>query len=563
MRRSIFVYLFIFIAFFTVRGFSIEESECLVCADGETLIDLGTTETETTISGTYYNYPATCGSSTRYADGYYYVSHSYKTTSTSNFEVDSSWFTTFTYTTIKIECQGCNSPDETYDIDTSLFKPSSIVPSMSCSDSPEQVTDKMNQCSSIGGSYMPVSKTNCCITSQCFIPIDTIECAPDEILYNNECTRCPGTNSLPISPTQCGCEEGYFPTSDGRDCVKCLPPEYFNTNSLSCQMSDCNLPLVPADDYTLTRQCINPPELPPEDDNITVPPIDSDSNSTSDGGDQDFICAYPATLFDVPFQDLMSFGDCLSFNGWTYSCPDGTTVACYYYSETNSTTPPTDDSGTETDSNTTADLDSNTTSLDLALDTLAKDETLKEVAGDLSSVLSNNAKNLNTKLDEINNNLGSRITGMNTNLANKLDTLNDSINNKSPIDLSETNGILREISDKLSPDTSDKEAELSSLLDELSEAGDNMIASYSEMFSSIQDVIGGMNAPTFSASGSCDLSTFVYGQSADFQKGFDLFVQYLRPIMLLILNLSLTYLLIVLSVRAYADVTQRVQWLFI
>ncbi|RRS30985.1 MAG: hypothetical protein P794_05040 [Epsilonproteobacteria bacterium (ex Lamellibrachia satsuma)] len=439
-------------------------------------------------------------------------------------------------------------------------------------------------------------------------------CFPYKINYNGVCTSCP-THSHPKDETHCECDVEYNRNSSTGECVKCVPPDYFNTFTNSCDTSNCHEPYIPAPDYSTTFKCIEP--LPCPDTLVCLSGISStpgewlniydvvdchgihyatkektessscasdgqplpdnppdDGNGTGDGGGDGSKCEYPPTLYGSPFQGIMTNSECMfDHSGWTFSCPDDS-VACYYFD--NNSTPPADGDGAgdgDDGNGTVGGTDGNGTGgsmagvesrLDSVIDSLSAAGAINTSIGDLSNSINNNGKNLGDKLDKIDSDLNNRLAGVNENLGSKLDDLKSAIQDKNlSLDMSESNQYLKDIKDKMYEDHDSDIDDLNTGWDELSTSVDNALASYTTMFDSLSSVIGNTPTPVITAGGSpCPMNVFLYGQDVDFAKGFNLFLTYLKPIMLLILNLSLTYTLIVLSVRAYADITNRVSNIF-
>ena len=315
--------------------------------------------------------------------------------------------------------------------------------------------------------------------------------------------------------------------------------------------------------------------------------VDGDANEPTDPNATTPIqeCNNPPSVFGFEFQSMVATDThCYDLrrryaqggvtNGFNWSCPDNT-VACYYNrasdsSDSNSssgadsgtgdanTTSGTGDlnSTTNPDANGTATIDTTNieNKLDAINDSLSADGAINNSIHDVGSLVSSSSQTNHTDL-----------TNINSTLSNKLDSINDSIQNipQTPAtDMTDTNQKLDEIKDILNPDTTADESDLNSKVSDLKNGADNFIATYVNTWNSIKVAVGSTSAPSISTAGSCSMSKFVYGQSVDFQEGFDLFVQYLRPIMLLIVNLAFTMLLIKLAILAYSDLTMRVQWLF-
>jgi len=300
----------------------------------------------------------------------------------------------------------------------------------------------------------------------------------------------------------------------------------------------------------------------------------TDDNTTNEDN-----CAHDATYFDLPFKSYVSSTDACyaaagSLNYQTQILVDCSlgNFACFYdNNNSNPTDPNTEDNNNDSngtmennnDNNGTVDTNStqfgdinitfNTTNLEKKLDAI--NESLSS-----TGAISKGIGSLGRAVTDASSLNHSDLTNMNNNLGQKLDGIKGAIESKDN-GSDETNDLLKSIEENQRTETAGKEEEFNSKFTEIENAVSNMTASYTEMFNSISAIINNTPTVNLSSSGSCSLSVAVYGQTPDFKQGFDLFVSYLRPILLLILNLIATYLLIIVAIKAYADLTMRIQWL--
>lgn len=89
---------------------------------------------------------------------------------------------------------------------------------------------------------------------------------------------------------------------------------------------------------------------------------------------------------------------------------------------------------------------------------------------------------------------------------------------------------------------------------EILDLGENAIASYTEGFDSLQNIVNGYSAPVISASGSCDLSATIFNRSVSFSTGFASLIPTFRPFVMFILSVSFSLLLIKYTILAWRDV---------
>lgn len=204
--------------------------------------------------------------------------------------------------------------------------------------------------------------------------------------------------------------------------------------------------------------------------------------------------------------------------------------------DNNETTPPTDtnDSTPPTDSNDTApqtdnNEDSNSTpqTLDDAIDQLRNDNNL-------------NASNAQGKYDDL-------IIG-----------LRDVKENQTQI-AQVAHEDAQEIKDAISnedeeEDSENRVSEAQEGNSEILDLGENAIASYTEGFDSLQNIVNGYSAPVISASGSCDLSATIFNRSVSFSTGFASLIPTFRPFVMFILSVSFSLLLIKYTILAWRDV---------
>jgi len=315
----------------------------------------------------------------------------------------------------------------------------------------------------------------------------------------------------------------------------------------------------------------------------------SDDNGTSDPIEDEHVddCNLQPELFGWKYQDRVATGaQCDNLkrlyavggftDGYSVICPDKT-IGCYFNRKSDSNNTDTSDSNDNSnDSNSSGSVDNNSSDPTNNNDSNSSSSIdLSNIESKLdiinSSIIKSSTSNhgalisISTIISQSSNKNHNDLTKLNSSLGSKLDGIKSAIDNKSATsanDMNPTNEILEEIRDKLSEDTTDKEEASKAKMSKASTMMDNMLGSYTAMFSSISNVINNTPTVNLHSSGTCQLSVYIYNQTADFKKGFDLFVNYLRPILLLIMNLTATYILIILAIRAYADITMRVQWLF-
>lgn len=394
-----------------------------------------------------------------------------------------------------------------------------------------------------------------------------------EVQLNGQCQKCPAGTHPSSDGTYCPCDDGLYPNdyTNPPSCTKCIPPQALNPSTGLCDDTDCSLPKIPTPDWYETAHCYDPndpndPNYPPDsnstspDSNSTPPTRDPNAPGDGGGGDSDDACPHPDSMFGQPFQGIMDFSTCIfTPNAWTYNCSGSDKVACYY-SDSNSTSPDdnTPPSDSDTDSNSTAGGDTNTTGgdidgvngrLDTIIDELSSDGQINKSLGDLGTTINNAANGLGDKLDAVK----TRINGMNQNLGDKLDAIKNAINNKPTggTDMTNTNDLLREISDKLSPDTTDREADFSQKMEQGKTALNDALSSFETSKNDLIALANGMVAPTFAYSGQCAISTPLFNGIYKIDLSD---IGLLRPYVQFILNLILLYL----SLRFYVLIARDI-----
>ena len=140
-----------------------------------------------------------------------------------------------------------------------------------------------------------------------------------------------------------------------------------------------------------------------------------------------------------------------------------------------------------------------------------------------------------------------------------------SISNKDiniTLDLNETNDILRDINASLNRDFSKPLDDLGKKYASIGKSVDRVISTYTTNFGEIKEIVTHLKIPKVRTSGSCHLNFSVWGKSFDLSGGLKMILPVLRPIIMLILNIYLTFLMIKLSIFAYSDITKRISFLF-
>jgi len=195
--------------------------------------------------------------------------------------------------------------------------------------------------------------------------------------------------------------------------------------------------------------------------------------------------------------------------------------------DTNDSTPPTDTNDTAPQTDNNEDNNSTPQTLDDAIDQLRNDNNL-------------NASNAQGKYDDL-------IIG-----------LRDVKENQTQIG-EVAHEDAQEIKDAISNEEEEEESENrvseaqegnSEILDLL----DTALDGYNTGFDGLRDIFNGYSPPVVSASGSCDLSTVVFGSSVSFSDGFSRMFAIFRPFVILILNISLTFLLLRWTILVFLDI---------
>jgi hypothetical protein len=312
-------------------------------------------------------------------------------------------------------------------------------------------------------------------------PTDPSTCNNDEILWNNECTRCPLNSAPNTNKLKCDCVYPFVlgdlegvPTCVLSDIDNDGIPDindpfddntYCKNNIYDCT-PNCVCRIGTNESVGVVGLCASAALgsykgkfCTPTDENGADTPGDNPDDILGDGGssnpDNNPNCSHPSELFNHPFQKFTSEHECalntgngsLGSNFPTPECPRGD-VACYFgaYPENNDTNNndnnngdggtvgDSNSSGTVGDSNSSSNFDTSAleTKLDAINDALSNDGAVSKGIESLGAI---NQRASDTNHQDLND------------LGSKLDTINDSINsqNAQATDMTNTNQKLDDI----------------------------------------------------------------------------------------------------------------------